>query len=943
MTLQRRHFLALGATGAAGLALPQTAAVAAARGGNVDTELFRLSGEDRDQPVEWEFMVTSGRRSGVWSTIPTPSNWEFHGFGTYNYGWNLVPDEKGLYRHSFTPPGSWRGRRSHLVFEGSMTDTAVWLNGQSAGPVHQGGFYRFSYDVTDKLLPGRPNRLEVTVTKDSTDASVNRAERLGDYWNFGGIYRPVYLRSVPLESVERLAVDARADGSFTVDVYVDGLIEAARVVAQIRSLDGAPVGRPFTAEIEAGGTKTTLRTGIVKARPWTAETPNRYQVEVQLVRNRKILHRTTERFGFRTVEVRPGDGIYVNGAKVVLKGANRHTSWPTSGRTSSEKLSRDDIMLMKSMNMNAVRMSHYPPDTHFLDLCDELGLYVLDELAGWQKKYDEGVATPLVKSMVTRDVNHPSILFWDNGNEGGWNTALDDDFALYDPQQRKVLHPWANFNGINTDHYESYESTKRILDGPDIFMPTEFLHGLYDGGAGAGLDDYWKLMGNHPRSAGGFLWALADEGVVRDDLGGVMDVAGNAAPDGIVGPFREKEASYYTVRDVWSPIQLMAPSTDGLPADFAGRITIANGYAFTNTRSCRFSWSLADFAAPVGGRTSSTVRASGTVHGPDLGPGETGTVKLDLPLNWRRFDALTVIVHDPAGLAIVTWRWVISKAADRAKRVVRREGRGEVAATMAGDMVVMQAGGTEVGIDATTGRLAQVHVRDDAVSLANGPALATGSATLSELTHGRAGSAYFVEAQYSGDLSTVRWCLYPSGWLRLDYRYELSGVHQFFGVDFDYPQDSMENLTWLGQGPYRVWQNRRRGLLVDVWSKDYNDTATGASGWNYPEFKGYHANLSWAVLRTTEGTITMVTENEDLFLRVGTPKAGPDPRFTSPPFPAGDLSFLDAIPAIGTKFDPPTALGPQSQPAVAQGPYQRTVHFTFGPSAGARFSSGNSR
>ena len=146
---------------------------------------------------------------------------------------------------------------------------------------------------------------------------------------------------------------------------------------------------------------------------WTAETPNLYQVELTLANGAgTALHSTATRFGFRTIEVRSGDGIYVNGKRIVLKGVNRHTFWPTLGRASSPRLARQAIGLMKDMNMNAVRMSHYPPDTFFLDLCDELGLYVLDELTGWQRRYDENVGAPLVAAMVNRDVNHPSILFW---------------------------------------------------------------------------------------------------------------------------------------------------------------------------------------------------------------------------------------------------------------------------------------------------------------------------------------------------------------------------------------------------------------------------------------------------------------------------------------------------------------------------------------------------
>jgi len=131
------------------------------------------------------------------------------------------------------------------------------------------------------------------------------------------------------------------------------------------------------------------------------------------------LHETAERIGFRTVEVREQDGIYVNDVRIKYKGVNRHTFHPDHARTSSKSFSIEVVNLLKDMNMNAVRMSHYPPDTYFLDLCDEYGIYVLDEVAGWQKpSYDTPTSKRLIKATVSRDVNHPSILFWDNGNEG---------------------------------------------------------------------------------------------------------------------------------------------------------------------------------------------------------------------------------------------------------------------------------------------------------------------------------------------------------------------------------------------------------------------------------------------------------------------------------------------------------------------------------------------
>ena len=935
MHINRRDLLAIGVAGvgaaglsAAGLGFGSPAR--AALNGPV-TETMTLTGTDADHTVDWDFQVTAGRRGGEWSTIPTPSNWECQGFGSYNYGSALVPDERGNYRHTFTPPASWAGRRIHLVFEAAMTDTEVWVNGASAGPRHRGGFYEFRYDVTALLRLGQANLLEATVSKESSDNSVNDAERRGDYWNFGGIFRPVSLRAVPAVHIDRVAVDARADGAFAADVLLAGVTAAGRVTGQIRRLDGAAVGAAFSVAVPAGATRATLTTAVDSPLRWTAETPNLYQVEISVVTGSGTpLHSVGTRFGFRTIEVRAGDGIYVNGRRVVFKGANRHTFWPTLGRASSPRIARLDIGLMKDMNMNAVRMSHYPPDPYFLDLCDELGLYVLDELAGWQKRYDEGVGAPLVEALVSRDVNHPSVVFWANGNEGGWNVGLDDDFAQHDPQKRTVLHPWTTFNNVDTSHYQSYDSTAGRAAGGTVFMPTEFLHGLYDGGAGAGLNDYWRVMGGGQRSAGGFIWALFDESVVRDDRGGALDTFGNRAPDGILGPFREKEASFFTIRDIWSPIQLSNPGyyASTFPASFDQTVKIVNRYAFTDVDECRFHWQLVTFAAPGAG-AGHTVTAQGSLAGPAIAPGAAGALRLDLPADWRDSDALMLSATDPTGRAIVGWTWRIKKAADFARRLVVPVA-GSVTAVEDATGITMTAGPTAVTIGKANGRVTGVRQAGTPVSLTNGPAPADGSSAFSGLTHFQDGTAWVVEATYTGDLTTVRWRLDANGWLQLEYHYRRTGDHSYFGVGFDYPEANVRGLTWLGDGPHRVYKNRLRGVSTDVWTKQYNNTATGSSGFQYPEFKGYHARTCWAALSTTEGTITMVAAEDGLFLRLFTPAVGPDPITATAPYPSKGLSFLDGIAPIGNKFHGAGALGPESQPNVATGDYHRTVYFRFG-------------
>lgn len=148
-----------------------------------------------------------------------------------------------------------------------------------------------------------------------------------------------------------------------------------------------------------------------------------------------------------------------------------------------------------------------------------------------------------------------------------------------------MLHPQGNFSGYETMHYRSYGESEEYMRKPEIFMPTEFLHALYDGGAGAGLYDYWELMRSWPRCAGGFIWALVDEGVVRTDMNGMIDNVGNYGADGIVGPHREKEGSYYTVKQIWSPVQI------SMPDNFNGTLNVENRYNFLSLKGCKFDYS----------------------------------------------------------------------------------------------------------------------------------------------------------------------------------------------------------------------------------------------------------------------------------------------------------------------------------------------------------------
>ncbi len=902
-----------------------------------------LSGTDNEHTVDWDFWTTGGRKSGKWYKIPVPSHWEQQGFGRYNYGRDYVTfgknfrfaDEKGLYRHKFNVPAAWRGKQIFIVFEGSMTDTEVKINGSLAGIPHQGAFYRFKYNITDKLKFGTDNLLEATVSKMSADNSVNNAERLADYWILGGIFRPVYLEAVPNAYIERIAVNAQANGQFSARVHLKGITSAATLVSEISDPMGTIIAS-VKAKVNAGDSIVLLNTKARAPKLWSAETPNLYKVNVSLQQAGKEPFNYTDKFGFRTIEIRKGDGIYLNGTKIKMKGVNRHVWWPESGRCINADIDLMDVKLIKEMNMNAVRCSHYPPDKSFLNICDSLGLYVLDELAGWQKAYSTEVGSRLVKEMVERDANHPSIIFWSNGNEGGHNKQLDGLFGLYDLSNRPVIHahhkPGNAFNGIDCNHYEDYYSTQKILADTNIYMPTEFLHSQDDGGGAASLSDFWDLHWNAKRGAGGFIWDLADEGLVRTDQNNIIDVNGVNAPDGLVGPHREKEGSVNAIREIYSPVKIRMTE---LPADFNGTIAVENRYHFTNLKQCSFKWELLNFAKKDYWKNGYETKKTGTLTAPDIRPVSSGTLHMALPEDWRSYDALSLAAYDPFSNELYRWVWKVKSNSQLISSLLQPKYSTTVEATDLDSVITLKAAGISVSFSRKSGEI--VSLANEAsmkLSFDGGPRLVSGNAQFSSMRHFKEGDAYVIESKYTGDLSYVRWKMHSSGWLEMKYEYSLNGNYSFSGVTFNYPENFILGARWLGKGPYRVWKNRPFGVTYNIWENRYNNTQTGSAPWQYPEFKGYFSDITWMEFNTVQGQFTVASPEKDLFVRLFDFYAlsGAHPH---PGLPAGNISFLECIPPTGTKLAlnisaNATVLGPMSEQNKLSGPKTRTLYFFFG-------------
>ena len=915
------------------------------------TERQYLSGHGCDDTVEWDFFCTDGRNSGRWTKIGVPSCWELQGFGTYQYGISFygkafpegIAGEKGMYKYEFEVPEEFRGKQVSLVFEASMTDTEVKVNGRKAGSKHQGAFYRFSYNVTDLLKYGKKNQLEVTVSKESENASVNLAERRADYWNFGGIFRPVFLEVKPAVNLRHIAIDAQMDGSFRANCYTNISGDGMSIRAQILDGKGKKLA-DTTVPLKAGSDWTTLQLNVSAPALWTAETPNLYKAQFSLLdKEGKVLHHETETFGFRTIEVRESDGLYVNGVRINVRGVNRHSFRPESGRTLSKAKNIEDVLLMKGMNMNSVRLSHYPADPEFLEACDSLGLYVMDELGGWHGKYDTPTGVRLIEGMIERDVNHPSIIWWSNGNEKGWNIELDGEFHKYDPQKRPIIHPQGNFSGFETMHYRSYGESQNYMRLPEIFMPTEFLHGLYDGGHGAGLYDYWEMMRKHPRCIGGFLWVLADEGVKRVDMDGFIDNQGNFGADGIVGPHHEKEGSYYTIKQLWSPVQVMNTAID---RNFDGKLSVENRYDYLNLNTCRFIWQQVKFPSVTdASNTTTRILKQGEVQGSDVAAHGVGVVDIKTSI-LPEADALFLTAIDKYGHELWRWTFPVDKLNRETEQFSASSGRASYTETEKG--ITVKANGRTFVFSKKDGQLKDVSVNSRKISFANGPRFIgarradrsldqfynhddekakakdrtysefTDAAVFTKLDVKEEGGNLILTANYKlGNLDKAQWTIHPDGMATLDYTYNFSGVVDLMGICFDYPEEQVLSKRWLGAGPYRVWQNRIHGAQYDIWENDYNDPIPGET-FTYPEFKGYFGSVSWMSIRTKEGTISLTNETPDSYIGVYQPRDGRDRLLYT--LPESGISVLNVIPPVRNKVNSTDLCGPSSQPKWVDGP-----------------------
>ena len=562
-----------------------------------------------------------------WKTIKVPSNWELNGYGTpiyVNVDNEFRPNDPpyapsvnnpvGCYLTEFELPTTWKNRITYINFGAVKSAYYLWINGQFVGYTEDAKT-NSEFDITPYVHPGI-NKLAMKVFRFSNGSYFE----CQDFWRISGIERDVLLYSKPLVNVLDYEVHAGLDetyrnGTFSIDVIVDNptgkTVRHGKLQVSVYDGDMEIVSLEKELKDAIGKNHLKLDHSIAGIKPWSAEHPNLYQLEIKILDKKgRVVEQLENLIGFRTSEIKDGK-LLVNGQYVLIKGVNRHEHDPYRGHVISRESMEIDVALMKQMNINTVRTCHYPDDPYWYELCDKYGLYVWDEAnceshaQGYGEKslakdpqYRDMIWSRN-RNMLERDKNHPSVIIWSLGNEcgNGVNFEYTYDWMKERDHSRPVTYERAIYDR-NTDviglMYASPNYLQRFVDeklDPQgrPFIMVEYCHAM--GNSMGGLQDYWDVIEKNEQLQGGCIWDWVDQSfIVHDDkkdvdwlaVGGDFGHAYGVGDDdafcanGVMSSDRTPHHHAAEVKKVYQPIKFKAVDCK------EGLFEVTNWFSFTN-------------------------------------------------------------------------------------------------------------------------------------------------------------------------------------------------------------------------------------------------------------------------------------------------------------------------------------------------------------------------
>ncbi|MDO4181619.1 MAG: glycoside hydrolase family 2 TIM barrel-domain containing protein, partial [Bacteroidales bacterium] len=503
-----------------------------------------------------------------------------------DYTFASMPNPVGSYRREFTLPESWKGRDVFIRFNGVEAGFYIWLNGQKVG-YSEDSYLPAEFNLTPYLNKQGANVLAVEVYR-FTDGSYLECQ---DFWRFSGIFRDVFLWSAPQTQIRDFFFRADLDKQYqnatvSLDVELTGKKATSEVCVKLTDAKGKElVSHSLPGKI--GMNKLTF--DVTAPLKWTAETPNLYNLVISLKQKGKTIDIRTCKVGFRKTEFTSDGQLLVNGKPTLLKGVDRHDHSPINGRTVSKEEMEKDVQLMKSLNVNAVRTSHYPNNPYFYDLCDQYGIYVMGEAnvechglmslskePSWEKSFVERN-----ENQVLCYRNHPSIIIWSMGNESGnGDNFLAAERAIKRLDNTRPTHYEGNssFCDMTSCMYPSIDWLKNVGEerlrkakqGETVkpHVVCEYAHAM--GNSIGNFREYWETYEKYPALIGGFIWDWVDQSIqmpTPDGKGYYMASGGdfgdkpndgNFCTNGVIFADRTYSAKALEVKKIQQPIWIKA-------------------------------------------------------------------------------------------------------------------------------------------------------------------------------------------------------------------------------------------------------------------------------------------------------------------------------------------------------------------------------------------------
>ena len=639
-----------------------------------------------------------GYDDSAWDSIPVPGMWELNGYGdpiyvNIGYAWRghydnnppippLDHNYAGQYRRTFTIDPSWKGNDIFLHIGSATSNVRVWINGKEVG-YSEDSKLEARFDITKYVHPGENTiALEIFRWCDGTYLEDQ------DYWRFSGIARDVFITSRPKKRIEDINVVAKASGE--AEVYVELTKGVTSINLEILDPCGKQVASQTVAvsakQLSANG-KPCVRTvlNVPSVKQWSAETPWLYTLKAASSDKSGVTERAELQIGFRDVQI-VGNQLLVNGQPVLFKGADRHELNAYKGYVVSEADMVKDILIMKQLNINAVRTSHYPNDPLWYSLCDKYGLYVIDEANIESHGMGYGEETlgnnPIfrdahlsrISRMVRRDFNHPSVIIWSLGNEAGFGDNFIAGYKMVKEMdasrpvhyERAVDYDNPNntvYSDIFCPMYYSYGDCERYLNNkPEKpLIQCEYAHAM--GNSMGGFKEYWDLVRKYPAYQGGFIWDFVDQALCWEVdptkygtdhvfvYGGDFndyDASDNSfCCNGIIAADRSLHPHAYEVAYQYRSIHTSASAADAAE----GRVQVYNENFFIDLSRYQASWTVEVDGTPV---------LSGTAAAPEVAPQKTAS----LNLGFNKEDILSAAaVRDLASHEVyLTVRWTLRRA-----------------------------------------------------------------------------------------------------------------------------------------------------------------------------------------------------------------------------------------------------------------------------------------